>query len=89
MTSDLNLVPNSARPPVGIIKSPAVLVALEVQFSLSSRVDHAIFLGSSDEPTATRCLSLVTNALRLPVGALVTAVPIVSGVPPALSGDHL
>ena len=28
---DLNLTANNARPPVGIIKSPAVLVALDVQ----------------------------------------------------------
>ena len=88
MTSDLNLTANKARPPVGIIKSPAVLVALDVQVLRSSLVDHAIFLGSLAEPMATKCLSLVTSVDKLPVGALVTTVAMVSAVPPEF-GRHL
>ncbi len=86
--SDLNLTAYKALPPVGICKSPAVLVALDVQVLRSSLVDHATFLGSLAEPIATKCLSLVTMVAWLPTGAPVTAVAIVSAVPPEF-GDHL
>ena len=70
-----------ARPPVGICKSPAVLVALDVQLVLSSLLDHETFLGSPPEPMATKCLSLVTIMAWHPVGALGTTTAIVSGTP--------
>ena len=83
------MIAYKALPPTGTCKSPAVLVALEVQFVLSSLFDQATNLGSPPDPIATKCLSLVTTTDWFPVGALVTAVAIVSGVPPAVSGDHL
>ena len=76
-----------ARPPVGICKSPAVLVALDVQLVLSSLLDQAIFLGSPPDHMATKCLSLVTIMAWLPVGALDTTVAMVSAVPPEF-GRH-
>jgi hypothetical protein len=88
MTSAPNLTAYSALPPVGICRSPAELVALDVQLFLSSLSDQAIFLGSLAEPIATKCLSLVTMIAWLPTGALVTTVAIVSAVPPEL-GRHL
>ena len=88
ITSDLYLTPNKALPPVGICKSPAVFVAFDVQLLRSSLFDQATFLGSSDEPIATKCLSLVTKVDKLPVGALVTTVALVSAVPPEF-GRHL
>ena len=83
------LIPYKALPPVGIIKSPAVFIAVGVQTVFLSLPDQATNLGSSLDPIATKCLSLVTTTDWLPVGALVTAVAIVSGVQPAPeSGFH-
>ena len=88
ITSAPNLTAYNALPPVGICRSPAVLVAFAVQLFLSSLVDHATFLGSPAEPIETKCLSLVTITASLLVGALVTTVAIVSAVPPEF-GCHL
>ena len=79
-TSVCHLTAPITLPLVGTCKSPAVLVAAADHVVSASLLHHAIFLGSPPEPMANMCLSFVTMTPRLPVGALVIAVPAESGV---------
>ena len=76
-------------PPVGICKSPAVLVDAAVHVVVVSLDDQAIFLGSPLAPNAITCRSLLTNTPAQFVGALVRTIPVASGEPEPESGLHL
>ena len=81
MVSNLYFFAPIISPELGMIKSPAVFVALAVQSLLSSLFDQAIFLGSPPEPKVTKCLSLVTTIDLLFVGALLKTAATVSADP--------